>query len=139
MNHYPAAGDIPSAHPSISEAKVSKIITTHIHGAVQNFSAGGDNVNQSANLTVQTGDKGALLRVLREAGVESAEVQALDEAMTADQADASGTGTVGMGQRVKAWLGNLQMKAAQHLGGVPAEVVGGLITQAILAYYGIAA
>jgi hypothetical protein len=130
----PSAGDVPSTQSSVSEAQVNQIITTHIHGTVQNFSAGGDSVTQTATLTVMAGDKSALLQALRAAGLQTEEVQELTEALAADEA----VGTqAGMGERVKAWLGNLHVKAAQGLASVSTEVVAGLITGALLAYFGI--
>lgn len=132
----PSAGDVPSTQSSISEAKVSQIITTHIHGTVQNFSAGGDNVHQTASLTVAAGDKQALLQVVTAAGLESQDVEALKAALAADEA-VPPEGKAGMGERVKAWLGNLHVKAAQGLASVSTEVVAGLITAALLAYFGI--
>lgn len=133
----PTAGEVPSTNLKLSETAVSKIITTHIHGTVQNFSAGGDHVTQSAKLVVRAGDKTALLRALQSVGVSPEEVTALSEAIDADKRDAEQPST-GLGARVKAWLADLQFKAAQHLGTVSTEVVGGVITQALLLYFGIA-
>lgn len=131
----PTAGDVPSTHPAISEARVNQIINTHIHGTVQNFSAGGDNVSQTATMTVQAGDKLSLLNTLKAAGVQAPDLQSLEEALASDEADKNRHG--GMGSRVTAWLGNLQVKAARGLAGLSTEVVGGLITAALLSYFGL--
>lgn len=132
----PSAGDVPSTQSSLSEARVNQIITTHIHGTVQNFSAGGDNVSQTATLAVVAGDKQALIEAIRSAGLQSEEVDELDAALAADEA-VPGPRQAGMGERVKAWLGNLHVKAAQGLASVSTEVVAGLITAALLAYFGL--
>lgn len=132
----PSAGDVPSTQGALSEARVKQIITTHIHGTVQNFSAGGDNVTQTATLAVVAGDKQSLLQAVRSAGLQPDEVEELGSALAADEA-ARGGAQAGMGERVKAWLGNLHVKAAQGLASVSTEVVAGLITAALLAYYGI--
>ena len=132
----PGAGDVPSTQSTLSEAKVNQIITTHIHGTVQNFSAGGDNVTQTATLAVFAGDRQSLLQAVRSAGLQAEEVEELSSALAADEAGPE-TGQASMGQRVKAWLGNLHVKAAQGLASVSTEVVAGLITAALLAYYGI--
>jgi AbiTii-like protein len=133
----PTAGDVPSTQASLSEAKVSQIITTHIHGTVQNFSAGGDNVTQTATLTVQAGDKQSLLSALKAAGLQQDEMQELSEAIAADEAAPPTSGPPSMGERVKAWLDNLHVRAAQGLASVSTEVVAGVITAALLAYFGI--
>ena len=132
----PVAGDVPSTQTSLSEARVSQIITTHIHGTVQNFSAGGDNVSQTATLAVVAGDKQSLLRALKSAGLQTEEIEELTQALAADEAEPA-AGQPGMGERVKAWLGNLHVKAAQGLASVSTEVVAGLITAALLAYFGL--
>lgn len=134
----PAAGDVPSTHTALSEAIVSQIITTHIHGTVQNFSAGGDHVNQSAALNVSVGDVQSLAKALGSAGLESNEIVELTAAIAEDERQADLTAENGMGSRVKTWLGNLHVKAAQGLAAVGPEVVGGIITQAILLYFGLA-
>lgn len=133
----PAAGDIASTTSSISERKVSQIITTHIHGTVQNFSAGGDRVTQSATMTVQSGDKESLWKVLSEAGLSATDLQTLETAIAADEV-ARNPGSPGLGERVKLWLGEMHLKAAQKLEGLTTEVVGGVVTQAILLYFGLA-
>jgi len=132
----PSAGDVPSTQSSLSEARVSQIITTHIHGTVQNFSAGGDNVTQTATLTVVAGDKQSLIGAIKSAGLQAEEIEELSKALAADEA-APSPGQPGMGERVKAWLGNLHVKAAQGLASVSTEVVAGLITSALLAYFGL--
>lgn len=132
----PSAGDVPSTQSSLSEARVSQIITTHIHGTVQNFSAGGDNVSQTATLNVVAGDKQSLIRAVKSAGLQAEEIEELNQALAADEA-APTAGQPGMGERVKAWLGNLHVKAAQGLASVSTEVVAGLITAALLAYFGL--
>ena len=132
----PAAGDVPSTHSALSEAKVSQIITTHIHGTVQNFSAGGDQVTQTATLNIAAGDMQSLVNSLKLAGLDQKEIAELTAAMSEDEAEANSE--PGMGSKVKAWLGNLQLKAAQGLAVVGPEVVGGVITQALLLYFGMA-
>jgi hypothetical protein len=132
----PGAGDVPSTQSTLSEAKVNQIITTHIHGTVQNFSAGGDNVTQTATLAVVAGDRQSLLQAVRSAGLQSEEVEELSSALAADESGPEAS-RASMGERVKAWLGNLHVKAAQGLASVSTEVVAGLITAALLAYYGI--
>ncbi len=134
----PTAGDVPSPQGNLSEAKVSQIITTHIHGTVQNFSAGGDNVTQSAMLSVRCGDKEFLLQSLKAAGLGTQEIQELSDAISADEAEPGSQNAPGMGARVKAWLGNLHVKAAQQMASVSTEVIAGLVTQAILLYFGLA-
>jgi hypothetical protein len=131
----PSAGDVPSTQSSVSEARVNQIITTHIHGTVQNFAAGGDGVTQTATLAVIAGDKASLLHALRASGLQQEEVQELTEALATDEAAGQ---PAGVGERVKAWLGNLHVKAAQGLASVSTDVVAGLITGALLAYFGIA-
>ncbi len=131
----PSAGDVPSTQSSVSEARVNQIITTHIHGTVQNFAAGGDSVTQTATLAVIAGDKASLLHALRASGLQQEEVQELTEALAADEAAGQ---PAGVGKRVKAWLGDLHVKAAQGLASVGTDVVAGLITGALLAYFGIA-
>lgn len=135
----PSAGDVASTQTKLSEARVSQIITTHINGAVQNFSAGGDNVTQTATLNVNAGDKQSLLQAVQAAGLQDGEVSELRDALEADEALPNTVGSAGMGERVKQWLGNLHIKAAQGLASVSTEVVAGLITAALLAYFGMSA
>lgn len=134
----PSAGDVPSTQSLLSEARVSQIITTHIHGTVQNFSAGGDNVTQTATLNVVAGDKQSLIGAIKSAGLQAQDIEELSQALAADEA-APELGQPGMGERVKAWLGNLHVKAAQGLASVSTEVVAGLVTSALLAYFGLGA
>lgn len=135
----PSAGDVPSTQAPISEARVKQIITTHIHGTVQNFSAGNTNTTQTATLNVQAGNRQALLGALSSAGLQQDELRELSEAIAADEASTSAGTPSSMGERVKAWLGELHLKAAQGLASVSTEVVAGLITNALLAYFGISA
>ncbi|MFC7515043.1 hypothetical protein ACFQUU_08510 [Herbaspirillum sp. GCM10030257] len=132
----PNAGDVPSTNLNISQSAMSHIITTHIHGTVQNFAAGSNHVTQSANLHISPGDKSALLKSLKGAGVEDEDLQALSAAIDSDEQESTGS-SKGLGARVKHWLGDLQIKAAQHLGGLTTEVVAGVVTQAILLYSGL--
>ena len=133
----PSAGDVPSTQKSLSEAKMNQIITTHIHGTVQNFSAGGDNVMQTATLAVSAGDRESLLQALKSAGLQQEDLRQLSEALAADETVSQSIDVPKMGKRVKAWLGSLHLRAAQGLANVSTEVVAGLVTQAILAYFGI--
>lgn len=133
----PTAGDVPSTNPSISAKQVSQIITTHIHGTVQNFSAGGDNVKQSAVMLVRAGDKEALRAALRDAGVSAEDLGALETAIDEDES-AHDRNQPGLGAKVKQWLGHMHLKAAQGLGAVTTEVVAGVVTHAVLLYFGLA-
>jgi len=135
----PAAGDVPSTYNAVSEAKVSQIINTHIHGTVQNFSAGGDHITQSATLNIATGDLESLVKTLKYAGLNSEDIAELTTAISEDQRHADLATETGVSSKVKAWLGNLQIKAARGLAAVGPEVVGGVITQAILLYFGMVA
>lgn len=135
----PGAGDVQSTEIKLSEARVNQIITTHIHGTVQNFSAGGDNVTQTATLKVNPGNKQSLLQAVQGAGLQQDEIRNLSMALEADEADTVPGSRLGMGERVKQWLGNLHIKAAQGLASVSTEVVAGLITAALLAYFGMPA
>ena len=134
----PTAGEVPSTRDPLSEAKMSQIITTHIHGTVQNFSAGGDNVTQTATLSINPGDKASLLRALDLGGVPAEDIKELSVAIDADEVDNSNLQIAGMGERVKAWLGNLHLKAIQHLPGITSDVVAGLVTQCLLLYFNLA-
>lgn len=115
------------------EARVTKIFNTTINGSVQNFAAGNADVTQSAVANVRTGDWDSLVSLLRGAGLQDSEITELQTAIQQDAHD----GEPQIGTKARQWLSNLTLKAGQGLSGVSTEVVGGLVTQALLTYFGV--
>lgn len=130
----PAAGDVPSTQPKISESEVNQIINNHIHGPVHNLAAGSTNVTQ---IVVQNGagDIDSLLATLRKAGLQEEDLHELQEALAEDKKENVSAPEPGIGSKVKAWLGGLQFKASA--GTLATDVAGGVIAQAISKYLGI--
>lgn len=130
----PNAGEIegPDNQP-MKEERVSQIFHTTIQGNVQNYSAGGTNVTQTAVGSVQMGDLESLLAVLRSTGLSEGDVASLQVALNQDAV----AGASGMGSAVKEWLADLTIKAGQGIAGIGADVVSQVVAQAILVFLGI--
>lgn len=126
----PRAGEVPSDRPSISEAKVTQIITTNIYGGnVQNLSAGSSGVSQAAGDQVVAGDVESLARALTAAGVTAEETAELRTALAVDAPQPSGS----FGASTTAWLKKFARSAASS----GREVAIGLVTQVLSKYVGL--
>ncbi len=129
------AGEIESPGASIEEIRVSHIFNTTINGSVQNYAAGGTNINQVAvGGSVPAGDLDSLLTTLRSAGVADADLEELQDALKEDER----SGAAEIGEAVKGWLGGLTAKAALGAASIGSDVLSGVVAQAIVAYLGIA-
>lgn len=132
----PDAGEIEGPdNPPMKEERVSQIFNTNIQGNIQNYSAGGSKISQTAIGSIQVGDVDTLLATLKAAGMSEPDLESLHTAIVQDKEQ----GATGMGAAVKGWLADLTIKAGQGIAGIGPEVVTGVVVQAILAFLGVSA
>lgn len=132
----PDAGEIEGTdNPPMKEERVSQIFNTNIQGNIQNYSAGGSSISQTAIGSIQVGDLATLLATLKAAGMSGPDLESLQAAIVQDKEQ----GVAGMGAAVKGWLADLTIKAGQGIAGIGPEVVTGVVVQAILAFLGVSA
>ncbi len=118
----PNAGENDDAPP---HGQVLQVFNNTFHGGT-NIAVGGHNIQQNATFP-PSGDVDGLLSWLREHGVPEDEVEALDNALAEDMADAH-TSPESPGPRVSAWLGRVMMREGVAIGtGTTAGVVTELI------------
>ena len=132
----PDAGEIesPTSQP-MKDERVSQIFSTTIQGGVQNYSAGGSNINQVAIGSIQAGNIESLISALQAVGLTDDDLEKLKSSLNQDAAK----GATGIGEGVKAWLGDLAIRAGQGIAGVGVDVATGVVVQAIFTFLGISA
>ncbi|KQV99954.1 hypothetical protein [Rhizobacter sp. Root1221] len=121
---HPEAGNLVGFAQTPPEATLTQNFNSTFNGAVQNYSAGGNQVSQTA-YSVAPGDLDGLIAALRGAGVGQADSDELKRAIEADKQ----SGSNGLGASAGGWLAGFTAKAAQ---GVAAATVSKLV----LAYFG---
>lgn len=123
-----AAGEV-----AVPAEQVNHIYHTVISGGNVNWSSGSGDVTRNVSVSVERGGLESLMATLRNLGVGESDLEELDEAIREDAGAAEG----GMGDRVSAWLGRVTMKLAAAGGRVGESAAGGLIAQALAAYFGV--
>jgi hypothetical protein len=118
----PEAGASASTEPPVPLARTDAIFYTVIFG-------GQNAVGPGATVNVIAGDLGSLMAHLEAQGVERADRAQLEAALKDDKGK--------LGPRVKAWLGEMAVKAASSGGRIAESGAGGLIVAGVLRYLGI--
>lgn len=95
-----------------------------------NIVASGDTVHQKAT-AVTEGDAESLLTHLREFGVDTDDLEELQTALSSEPDAPNGES----GQKVRAWMGGMLMKAASGTWNVSLDVASRILTEALKNYY----
>ena len=119
----PKAGEATTGEPPVPLARADAIFNTVIFG-------GQVAVGPNAAVSVVPGDLTSLLRYLEGQGVEAADRAELAAALKADKGK--------LGPRVKAWLGEMAVKAAASGGRITEGAAGGLIALAVARFLNLA-
>jgi hypothetical protein len=119
----PGAGATATKEPPVPLARADAIFQTVIYG-------GQVAIGPKATVKVTPGDVASLMAYLEAQGVAKADRQALEAALEADNGN--------LGPRVKAWLGEMAMKATSASGRVTEGAAGGLIAAALAHFLGLA-
>lgn len=129
----PEAGECTPGDSSLAAGKVTTIFNTTILGgavgALGNVQA--TNVNAT---NVNKGDVGSLRTVLSDCGVDSADIDDIQQALT-DEATISSDGS--FGPKVRAWIGKMIGKAAAGAWNIGVNAAGSLLAGTIRAFYGL--
>lgn len=128
----PNAGEALPGQQPISQGKVTQMVNNYIYGNVGNM-ASGEQITQSATITVNQGDFRALAEVLRQHQVEEAEIQKLKPLLK----DETPSGPGRFGKRVGGWLGAMLKKSAEGTWNVATTVAADVLTKALNRYYGL--
>jgi AbiTii len=128
----PEAGEAIMNSPRIPTDQVRNIFHTTITGNVQNLAQASERFSQHGAQSVVTGDVSTLRRALAEIGLPEPELAELESAISHDMK----TGTKGMGDKVKAWLGNIMVKASEGAITIATSAGTVAVTEAVKAYFG---
>lgn len=130
----PDAGEVASGGDRpIAEDRVTQIFNTTVYGTVGNVAVGSSHFSQESEVGVVKGDIGSLKAYLTSQGVSESDLAQLESALNEDgDIDEKGA----LGERVKAWIGDMVWKAQTGVGQVSASIAGGILANAIWAYYG---
>lgn len=94
----------------------------------------GDSNKTSVRNFVKKGDFGSLAAMLREKGIAEPDIAALQVALHQDQGKVDFVGKR-PGPSVKSWMGSMMQKAIDAAWNIELGVAGGLLTNAVQAYY----
>jgi hypothetical protein len=119
----PEAGATATAEPPVSLARADAIFNTVIYG-------GQVAIGPKATVNVTPGDLASLMAYLEGQGVAATDRAELEAALKADKDK--------LGPRVKAWLGEMAVKAAGAGGRIGEGAAGGLIGAAVARFLGLA-
>ena len=123
--------DSEEAIADIPKDTVSQVFNVAIHGD-HNVLASGTDISQQVTQHINTYDKRALFDYLKDIGVETDDLDALDQAIAADGKPAGHT----LGARVKEWLGRITGKAVDGTWKTAMAAAPTLLIKAISKYYG---
>ncbi len=119
----PEAGATATGEPPVPLARADAIFQTVIYG-------GQVAIGPSATVNVMPGDLGSLMAYLDAHGLAKADREELAAALEADKGK--------LGPRVKAWLGEMAMKAASSGERIAEGAAGGVIAQAVARFLNLA-
>lgn len=129
----PDAGEIESPSDVLKKERVSHIFNTTILGGVQNYSAGGHAFNQVTIGDVQAGDLDSLITALRKIGIGEDDIENLKDSVKVD----SDSGSSGMGNAVRAWLGDIAIKTGKGIADIGSDVATATVVQILKAFFGL--
>lgn len=127
------AGDDTSGGSSLSPSQVTNVFNTTVYGGA--VGAVGPVNATSVNATnVNKGDKASLRRALAKGGVDSADIDDIEDALDKEPTIPSDGS---FGPKVQAWYGKMFSKAASGVWNITIGAAGSLLAGAIRAYYGL--
>lgn len=126
----PQAGE-PGA-PATDPVQLAQVVMNVFGG---NVAVASSHVQQEIALPT-VGDRDQLFAALASYGLEDEDLEALEQALDADEAAGAGPGK-GMGERVQRWAGQLAIKGTAAAGKGATGAAGGLALKAVAAYLGI--
>lgn len=97
----------------------------------------GNGNSQTVSNSIVANDFDSLAAHLESLGMRYGEINDLREAIEKDKTESSQS--VSLGSRVKDWIARMTAKAAKAAWNISTETAAGVLTAALLAYYGIAA
>jgi hypothetical protein len=124
----PEAGEAVMNTPKIPEEQVLNVFNTTIKGDVQNVAQGSHSVSQIAH-NVVSGNFSSLHHALIGLGVTGSDINKLRDAVAADESE----GALRMGEKVKAWLGDMALKVGK--GAITAGATAA-VTEAVKQFFG---
>ena len=110
---------------------VNQVFHLSVYGS-HNILAAGTGFSQMVTQAIPQNDEGALLQHLRQAGLSEMDLEDLKSALKKDGARPKGD----FGNRVKAWMGKVVVKAIDGSWKVAAAAAPEVLTKALSAYYG---
>lgn len=128
----PNAGEIDARAAPVDLARMSQILATTILGAQGGGAADGSPLLHGAIGAIEVDGVDSLLDALRAAGLGESDLDNFQAALLKDR----NTGAEGLGEAVKAWLGELLLKAGQGAAAIAAEVVVGAVLSALGRFFG---
>lgn len=131
----PDVGAVTPNSKEISEEKISQIFNITIKGDVENVAAGyGHTITYNTKVTVVENDLESLKKFLADIGVDSEDLDELEESIKSDEVSQT---EYGFGDTVKSWLGKTLIKVGASSSKISTSVAASLITQALLKYSGL--
>jgi len=127
----PNAGDLGNGD-TIAPGRVKQIFNTTVYGGVANLV--GSAKNSMINFDISQGNFDSLSKVLRDNGIQDADVQDLKSAI---QTDGQPKSAQGFGPKVSTWIASMIQKAAQGSWQIAIGAAGTLLAEAISKYYGL--
>lgn len=126
----PTILDSDDALRELPKEAVNQVFHVSIFGN-HNVLASGSGFHQAVTQTVRAHDKDSLLSTLRQAGLDESDLNELNDALSED-----GPRQKGFGERVKAWMGKVFVKAAEGTWKTALATAPEVVTKALSAYYG---
>lgn len=128
----PNAGELAPSAQELTPEQITQHFTTIVMGNVGSVVANA----AGASITVNnaTGDLDGLAKLLRDVGIEDAEIRALKQAVAEDGTDAI---TDRVGPKVEGWLTKIGKKLGSASLKAGTEIVTTVLSKAISRYYGL--
>lgn len=128
----PEAGEPIMKSKQIPTDQVRNIFNTVIKGGVQNLAQASHGFSQVSQSQIGPGDVASLRRALSELGIDDANLRDLEKAIGED----SKSGAIGMGAKVKAWLGEICVKTADGAITIAAAAGTTAVVEAVKRFFG---
>ena len=127
----PTILDSEDALRELPKEAVNQVFHVSIFGN-HNVLASGSGFHQAVTQAVRPHDMDSLLSTLRQAGIDESDLNELNDALSKDGPQEKGQ----FGDRVKAWMGKVFVKAADGTWKTALATAPEVITKALSAYYG---
>ena len=130
----PEAGEVETGEGPLLEERVSQVFNTYILGGTGHTIAPGGSIGSQTFHQVNVGDMASLKEYLIGLGIDTRDVQELEEAIKKDK---SPTEPKRFGRKVANWIGKMTAKAASGAWNVATSAAADVLAKAISSYYGI--